>query len=150
MDGVQECDGICTVLTANDKETLDSAIAKRPGRIDRVFSFERPALAQRIELISKLCKDISLDAHTQEYLAKKTENFTPAQVQEAVFSLAISYCNNNVGEKPACLTFNRQEVDTVIGKIDRDNRQQNIGFSLPAGNTRQYDVPVHIGNEIKS
>lgn len=52
-------------------------------------------------------------------LARKTGNFTPAQIQEVVYSLAIDYCNRNAGDKPDCLIFNRQEVEVAISKIDR-------------------------------
>jgi len=71
-----------------------------------------------------------MDARTREYLAGKTEGFTPAQIQEVVYGLAMAYCEKNEGSKPECLIFSKQEVDNAIGNIDTDNKQQGIGFTL--------------------
>lgn len=149
LDGVEECDGVITIATTNCKETLDKAISKRPSRFDRIIYFPRPALKQRAELILLLCRKVPLDVNMQEYLARKTENFTPAQIQEVIYSLAIDYCNNNTGDKPECLILTRQEVDIAIGKINRDNKQQGIGFSLPInGNMGRCGVHTPASNEM--
>jgi len=150
LDGVEERDGVVTIATTNAKETLDKAIAKRPSRFDRIIHFPKPGLKQRVDLISLLCRTIPLDMNTQEYVAKKTENFTPAQIQEVVYSLAIDYCNNTLPQKPRCrcLTFSKQEVDSAISKIDRDNKQQGIGFSLPIdGNMKRCGANTPASNE---
>ena len=148
LDGVEERDGIVTIGTTNSKDTLDDAIAKRPSRFDRIIEFPKPSLAQRVDLVTLLCKSIPLDAHTQRYLAERTENFTPAQCQEVIYSLAIDYCQKNEGPKPSCLICSRQEVDNAIVKIDRDNRQQNIGFNLPLnGSVKRYGVNTPASNE---
>lgn len=148
LDGIEECDGVVTIATTNSKETLDKAIAKRPSRFDRIIEFQKPALKQRTDLISLLCKSIPLDAKAQEYLAIRTENFTPAQIQEVIYSLAIDYCRNNDGPKPSCIICSKQDVDNAIIKIDRDNRQQTIGFSLPInGNLKKYGVNAPASNE---
>ena len=150
LDGVEERDGVVTIATTNCKETLDKAISRRPSRFDRIIHFPKPGLKQRVDLISLLCRTIPLDVNTQEYVAKKTENFTPAQIQEVVYSLAIDYCNNTLPQKPRCrcLTFSRQEVDSAISKIDRDNKQQGIGFNLPIdGNMKRCGVNTPTSNE---
>ena len=151
LDGVEERDGVITVATTNDLETIDKAISKRPARFDRIIHFEKPRLKQRTDLILRLCRNIPLDVHTQSYLAKKTDNFTPAQILEVIYSLAIDYCQNNEGPKPSCITCSKQGVDNAIVKINRDNKQLGIGFSLSANrNAENYDVPIHTDNEIKS
>jgi cell division protease FtsH len=148
LDGTEECDGVVTIATTNCKETLDKAISKRPSRFDRIIEFRKPEMKQRIDLISLLCKSIPLDANTQEYIARKTENFTPAQIQEVIYSLAMDYCQNNNGPKPLCLMCSRQEIDSAILKIDRDNRGQTIGFNLPLnGNVKRCGVNTPANNE---
>ncbi|MFA5368079.1 MAG: ATP-binding protein [Dehalococcoidia bacterium] len=128
LDGIEECSGVVTIATTNCKE--------------------KPALKQRTDLISLLCKSIPLDAKAQEYLAIRTENFTPAQIQEVIYSLAIDYCQSNDGPKPTCIICGKQDVDNAIIKIDRDNRQQTIGFSLPInGSLKKYGVNAPASNE---
>jgi cell division protease FtsH len=148
LDGIEECDGVVTIATTNCKETLDKAISKRPSRFDRIIEFHKPELKQRIDLISLLCRSIPLDSGTQEYIARRTENFTPAQIQEVIYSLAIDYCENNEGPKPPYLMCSRQAVDSAILKIDRDNRGQTIGFNLPLnGNMKRCAANTPANNE---
>ena len=148
LDGIEECSGVVTIATTNCKETLDKAIAKRPSRFDRIIEFQKPALKQRTDLISLLCKSIPLDVHAQEYIANKTDNFTPAQIQEVIYSLAIDYCQKNEGPKPSCLICNKKEIDNAISKIDRNNKGQTIGFNLPLnGNMKRCGVNTPASNE---
>ena len=148
LDGIEECDGVVTIATTNCKETLDKAISKRPSRFDRIIEFHKPELKQRIALITLLCKSIPLDATTQEYIARKTENFTPAQIQEVIFSLTIDYCQKNDGPKPPCIICSKQDVDNAVSKIDRDNKGQTIGFSLPLnGGMKRCGVNTPTSNE---
>ena len=149
MDGLQANEGVCVVCTANQREVLDKA-AQRPSRIDIVINISKPTLKQRATFLENLAKDIPLDSCTQEYIARKTDGFTLCQVQEVVFSLAIQYCCNNAGEKPASLTFTSHQLDIAISKASRDSKQPHIGFNAPAMNGMQYDAPVHTGNEIKN
>jgi integrase len=80
LDGIEENNGIITVATTNCLDTLDKALSQRPSRFDCVIKLSRPSIAQRKELISRLCQKIPLDEQTQEYIAAKTENFTPAEL----------------------------------------------------------------------
>jgi len=148
LDGVEECNGVITIATTNCQETLDKAISKRPSRFDRVIHFTLPSLKHRKELISLLCRQIPLDEAVQGYTALKTENFTPAQIQEVIYTLAIGHCQSNNGEKPDILKFSTDEVDCAISKISGRNKRR-LGFPVPDNHHGAYTgAEVNIQNEI--
>ena len=147
LDGVEECNGVVTIATTNCQETLDKAISKRPSRFDRVIHFQRPSLKHRKELISLLRRKIPLDESVQCYLALKTANFTPAQIQEVIFSLAIGHCQNNNGGRQDKLEFSTEEVDCAISRISIRNRR-HLGFTIPDNhNGNHATAEVNIRNE---
>jgi cell division protease FtsH len=129
LDGVEEHEEIITVATTNCLEVLDKAIGQRPSRFDRVIELSRPSLEQRKQLITSLCQKIPIDEHVRSYIARKTENYTPAQLQEVIYSLVIGYIQNNPIDEPGCLRFSTQEVDSAISKISGGNRHR-LGFAL--------------------
>jgi hypothetical protein len=80
IGGINVSDGVFLILTANNPDLVDEAIAgnghaTRPGRIDRVFEFKNSCLQARfiLERIIGECTDEDL---------KSVNGFTPAQVTE--------------------------------------------------------------------
>jgi len=145
LDGVEECDGVVTIATTNCQDTLDKAIAKRPSRFDRIIQYPKPALEERKELVKLLCHKVPLDDDVRGYVALKTENFTPAQIQEVVFTLAIGYCQQNDGEKPEILTFSTEEVESAITKVSK-RTGRSIGFTIPDtrnGECVRHSIPLN-------
>ena len=124
LDGIEEQEKIVTIATTNLLETLDRALSQRPSRFDKVIKLARPALQQRRELISLLCRKIPMDKHIQEYIAVKAENCTPAQLQELIFGLTIQQ-----PEERAELVFGKADIDRAISGINGKNRHQ-IGFVI--------------------
>ena len=80
IGGINVSDGVFLILTANEPQLIDGAIAgnghaSRPGRIDRVFEFSNTDNQARfiLERIIGECTDEDLTA---------VSDFTPAQVTE--------------------------------------------------------------------
>jgi cell division protease FtsH len=123
LDGIEEKKNIVTVATTNCLEILDKALSQRPSRFDRIIKLSLPGVEQRRELIKRICLHIPLDDEIREYIATKTENCTPAYVQEIVYGLVIqqSAAHNE-------LRFSHDEIDYVISSITNKNRYR-IGFN---------------------
>jgi len=138
MDGVEEQREVVTIATTNCLETLDKALSERPSRFDRVIKLPRPSIEQRIELVRRLCEKIPLDDETQEYIAGKTENCTPAQLQEIIYSLVIQ-CPERQDE----LKINTADIDWAISSINDKNRHR-IGFSNGNHNGHRADLAATI------
>lgn len=129
LDGVEEKHGIVTVATTNNLETLDKAIRHRPSRFDRVIKLPSPSLEERRELISLLCEKIPISKPAQDYIAHKAEHCTPAQLQEIIFSLVIEHSDELPEPQSAYLDVSKDDIDTVISKINGRNKHQ-IGFTI--------------------
>jgi len=127
LDGVEEKQEIVTVATTNNPETLDRAISQRPSRFDRVVKLSLPSLEERKELIGLLCQKIPVDEPTQDYIARKAEHCTPAQLQEVIYSLAIERSEEQT-ESPDFI-FSKDDIGRAISRINGRNRRQ-IGFGI--------------------
>ena len=138
MDGVEEQRDVVTIATTNCLETLDKALSQRPARFDRVIKLCRPSTEQRMEFVRRLCEKIPLDNAIQEYIAAKTENCTPAQIQEIVFSLVIQL---PMGVKAP--VFSKNEINRVLSRINGRNKHQ-LGFTGGNHNGNKVDLSTTI------
>jgi len=131
LDGLQEQSDIVTVATTNNLDALDEAIVKRPSRFDRVITIPRPATGLRRELVDILSRKVRLNERIRSYITRRTERFTPAQVQEVVFSLAIE-CSGRTGYiRTEELNATEADVDRVLSRIN-GIRNPNVGFRTDA------------------
>jgi cell division protease FtsH len=130
MDGIEKQKQIVTVATTNGLETLDKALCERPSRFDRVIKLNRPTVNERAQMVGRLCGRIPLAEEIQDYISRRTDGFTPAQLQEVVFGLVID-CEGFDGR--TIDTISQNDVDRIIGRIN-GRKCQRFGFnSLASG-----------------
>ena len=134
MDGLVDIDGIVTVATTNGLETLDKALSERPSRFDRIIKITYPADESRMALIERLSQDIPLTVEIKDYLVQKTQGFSPAQIQETLFSLVINGIDNS--DIIPTLGLTADNVDSVAGVLTRKPTKV-LGFQ-----TIQYHCQV--------
>jgi len=130
LDGIEDSDGIVTVATTNCLGILDKALKERPSRFDLVIDMQPPELNERRHLLRKLGNRIPIDAQTLNRIAEKTSGFTPAQLQEVLYSMMIrkqSKFGNKVLELP--LRFQAEETDLAIARVAR-GKSTDIGFRM--------------------
>lgn len=94
------------IFSTNHLDQLDPGIAKRPSRFDRKYEFPKPDLEERILYCEywrrKLSdnKDIEFPKELSEAIAKETDRFSFAYMQEAfVASLLTIASEDDDGEK---------------------------------------------------
>ena len=143
LDGVEEQREIVTIATTNHLEIIDKAIGHRPSRFDRVITLPLPSLPERKQLIALLSKKIPLEEASKEYIARKTERCTPAQLQEIMYSLAIKHCSETPAEEKQSLRPTTDDIDSAVSKVNGRNKQR-LGF-YPKDNhngDRRWDLEV--------
>ena len=138
MDGIVDATGIVTVATTNGLETLDKALSERPSRFDRIIQIPLPKDELRLALVESLTKTIPLNDQTKETLVQKTKGFSPAQIQETIFSMVIAGVES-AGEI-GTLELTRDNVDLALGFLRPSKSTKTIGF-----NTIPYGFPVEGG-----
>jgi len=128
LDGIEQRQQIVTVATTNNPETLDKAIRQRPSRFDRVVKLSLPSLEERKELVNLLCQKIPLAEHAREYIARRTEHCTPAQIQEVIYSLVIERHDGLSAAHAPDLEFRKDDIDRAISRVN--GHRQQIGFNF--------------------
>lgn len=88
MDGVKtNNDGVLILAATNAPWHLDSAF-RRPGRFDRILFVPPPDAPARAEVLRLQCRGKPIDDIDFDHLAKRTENFSGADLK-AVVDVAI-------------------------------------------------------------
>jgi hypothetical protein len=85
IDGVERSDGILLVLTTNCVDTIDEALIKRPGRVDRVIEFGPLDDAGRLKLALRILENPVL----AKKVADGCRGSSAAELQERCFRIAI-------------------------------------------------------------
>jgi ATP-dependent 26S proteasome regulatory subunit len=88
MDGLRERADVFFILTTNRPDTLEPALASRPGRIDQAIEFPLPDLGLRKRLISLYAKGLPLQPALVQELAQRTEGTSPAFIKELLRRVA--------------------------------------------------------------
>lgn len=94
---------VITIMTSNDVSALPPELT-RTGRLDAQWLFDLPDIEERREIIDIYLKfyGIYLTSDATELIAKRTENFTGAEIKGAIKEMLIScYCRQKkAGVKP--------------------------------------------------
>lgn len=82
MDGLKEDADIFFILTTNRPESLERALASRPGRIDQAIEFPLPDDAGREKLVRLYSQGVDIPPEVVESVVKRTERVSPAFIKE--------------------------------------------------------------------
>jgi ATP-dependent 26S proteasome regulatory subunit len=82
MDGLREDADTFFILTTNRPETLEAALAQRPGRIDQAIEFPLPDKAGRERLVDLYAGKLSVPARLRERIVKQTEGVSASFIKE--------------------------------------------------------------------
>jgi cell division protease FtsH len=82
MDGLTEEADVLFVLTTNRPETLEAALASRPGRIDQAIEFPLPDEEGRGKLIRLYSRGLTVPEDVVRATVKKTDRVSAAFIKE--------------------------------------------------------------------
>lgn len=88
MDGLKEEADVFFILTTNRPESLEEALASRPGRIDQAIEFPLPDAAGRRKLISLYGGKLPLDEPLIEEIVHRTEGVSASFIKELMRRMA--------------------------------------------------------------
>ena len=131
MDGLQQDADILFILTTNRPETLETALASRPGRVDQAIEFPLPDTSGRAKLIRLYSKGVTVSDEVVAAAAKKTQNVSAAFIKELMRRAMQFHL-----EREDSSTIEMQDVDSAIeellfsgGSLNRKLLGANIGES---------------------
>lgn len=83
LDGLVEADGVITIATTNNPQSLDDALAKRPNRFDLRIAFPNPDRELRLEMLRRFTAPQSKKGDLQwEAWSDRTDGMSGAQLRE--------------------------------------------------------------------
>lgn len=82
MDGLKPDSDILFILTTNRPETLEAALASRPGRVDQAIEFPLPDENGRRKLIRLYSAGTTVSDVVMEEIVKRTEHVSAAFIKE--------------------------------------------------------------------
>lgn len=82
MDGLKEDAEILFVLTTNRPETLEAALASRPGRVDQAIEFPLPDAIGRRKMIELYAGGLDVPVAVADSIVRKTEKVSGAFIKE--------------------------------------------------------------------
>lgn len=91
MDGLREDAAILFVLTTNRPDSLEAALASRPGRIDQAIEFPLPDENGRRALVRLYACGLPLDDTVVEAIVRRTEKASAAFIKELMRRAAQFY-----------------------------------------------------------
>ncbi|MCD6111581.1 MAG: CDC48 family AAA ATPase [Thermoplasmata archaeon] len=94
MDGIESNDGLIVIGATNRPDILDPALL-RAGRFDRLLLVGPPDEKARVEILKIHTKDVPLKGVDLEGLAKRTENFSGADLENLVREAALQALREN-------------------------------------------------------
>ena len=82
MDGLKQDADILFILTTNRPETLEAALASRPGRIDQAIEYPLPDDCGRKKIVYLYSDGVRILEETVAEIVRRTEGVSPAFIKE--------------------------------------------------------------------
>lgn len=82
MDGLKQDSDILFILTTNRPETLEAALASRPGRIDQAIEYPLPDESGRSKIVKLYSEGVKLADPVIAEIVRRTEGVSPAFIKE--------------------------------------------------------------------
>ena len=99
MDGLREDAAVLFILTTNRPDSLEAALASRPGRIDQAIEFPLPDENGRRLLVRLYACGLPLDESVVETIVRRTDKASAAFIKELMRRAAQFYIQNG-GDGP--------------------------------------------------
>ncbi|MFK7776830.1 MAG: ATP-binding protein [Gimesia sp.] len=95
MDGLKQDCEILFILTTNRPETLEAALASRPGRIDQAIEFPLPDEIGRKKLVRLYSKGVSISDEVINEVVRRSEGVSAAFIKELMRRSVQFYIERN-------------------------------------------------------
>jgi hypothetical protein len=113
MDGLRENHNVLFVLTTNRVETLESALAGRPGRIDQAIEFPLPDAASRRRLLDLYRRKLTLSEDVMQNAIERTEGMSAAFIKELMRRVALLCIERDASTTAASMS----DLDAAFGEL---------------------------------
>ncbi|WP_433335738.1 AAA family ATPase [Spirillospora sp. CA-294931] len=129
MDGTAGDADVVFMLTTNRVDTLERALAERPGRVDLAVEIPRPDAEGRLRLLRLYGRELRLDADLTK-IADRTEGVTASFVKELVRRAVLVALRDAASVE----VLTDDHFDTALGEMFDPAQSLTRGLLGAAGN----------------
>ncbi len=115
MDGLKEDAEILFILTTNHPESLEAAVAGRPGRIDQAIEFPLPDESGRQRLVELYRRGLRVSEELNQDIVRRTQGVSAAFIKELM-------------RRAAQFAFERAPTTTEATRSDLDHALNELLF----------------------
>jgi hypothetical protein len=115
MDGLRADAEILFLMTTNRPESLEQALASRPGRVDQAIEFPLPDEAGRAKLIRLYAAGIQVDDDVVEHAARATKGVSASFIKELMRRAVQFHLECGTGNGEARILQN--DVDQALDEL---------------------------------
>ena len=128
MDGLKEAADVLFILTTNRPETLEAALASRPGRVDQAIEFPLPDDACREKLVLLYSSVARLTDDIVKLIVSRTEKVSASFIKELI-RRAVQFRF----ERDGAAELSQQDVESALDEMLFAGGSLNV--KLLGGNT---------------
>ncbi len=119
LDGIESLDNVIVVGTTNRHDMLDPSVI-RPGRIDSMLIVPSPDKDARLDVLKIHTKDMPLKGVNLEAIAKRTENYSGADLEGICREAGLNALRENVDATVVLPKHFDQALDKIKPSITED------------------------------
>jgi ATP-dependent 26S proteasome regulatory subunit len=136
LDGVEGLVDIITIATTNNAAVLEKALLDRPGRFDKVITFDVPGPAERLRMLELFAATVQTDnSFTWKELSEKpTDGMSGAQVREVIAQGVIQAVDDGSVKKGKIILKYKHLKEAMKAIKDKDFTKIGIQPVSSSGN----------------
>lgn len=129
LDGIDDISNIVVVGTTNRPGDLEAALAKRPGRFDKIIKFEKPE-APVLKIMFERFGGTRLGTVDWDPVLKEAKGFTGAQVKEVLSQAVLSVIDNDSYQEGTPVKLDTEELIAAVKLCkNKDFSPSSVGFN---------------------
>lgn len=117
MDGLNEDADILFILTTNRVESLEKALAARPGRIDQAIEFPLPDAHGRRKLVKLYAAGMQISDADVEYAVSKTAGVSASFIKELMRRSLQFHLECRSAEANGDIEISQNDIDQAIDEL---------------------------------
>ncbi|MFH1835125.1 MAG: CDC48 family AAA ATPase [Methanobacteriota archaeon] len=119
LDGIESLENVIVVGTTNRHDMLDPSLI-RPGRLDSMLLVPAPDKEARLEIFKIHTKNMPLKEVDLEELARKTENFSGADIEGVCREAGLNALRENIDAEKVSMKHFKKALEEVKPSITEE------------------------------
>lgn len=129
LDGIDDISNIVVIGTTNKPGDLEAALAKRPGRFDKVIKFDKPSEATVKKMYERFSKDRLGEVDWDKVLVA-SKGLTGAQIKEVLNQAMLKLIDNSKFDASKPIKLSTKDIlDGIKASKNKDFSSPTVGFS---------------------